>query len=266
MTFFKNKIFIVSLFVVVLFIFALIVCAVFMSNNLILLNRHINTKNISEIVVVDDKSNKTTISSNNDSFNVVKNILDNSKIQFFSDELLEYDTRKDYIELNCNGKTKTIYTYSLENGKILLVICDFFKNSNTPKKLDNPYYIIAEITSSDFYSIFPNSTLLSNNCITIDVTINDHSFIKNQFVGKLLIRNDNDCDIRLSEISCSDEDISIITNESEIIAQHSGSEIDLIINTTKDVEYVKKHMKNLKLIFSSSINPNDTCEVLYLED
>lgn len=268
MNFLKKNMFIVLTTVLIIVFIVLLCMFIFMSKNYMSINGRINTKHATEFVITDDKLNKTTLSPDDEEYKTVNNILSNAKIHFYSDGLLEYDTEKDVIELKVGNKSKKFFTYSNEKSNSLLIIVkDLFENADTAQKLDFPYYIVTELSFSDYYKIFPKSSLLSENNIIaiIDTDIQTNS--QNGQNGKLHIRNDNDCAIRFEEIDYNDESISITANASENISPHSDYEIEIKIKAKNEVTNVTKYLQdsNFKISFFSAVNSNDKLEFFNVE-
>lgn len=270
MKFLKKNIFI-ALAAVLIIIFIVLLCVfIFISKNYISINGYINTKHPTEFVITDDKLNNTTFSIDDEEYKVVNHILSNAKIYFYSDGMLEYDIEKDVIELKNGSKSKKFFMYNNEkSNSVLVIVYDFFENADTAKKLDYPYYFVAELSLSDYYKIFPKSTLLFENNITaiIDTDIQTNTDNHSEPNAKLHIRNDNDCAIRFEKINYSDENISITANASENINPHSDYEIDIKIEIKNEVKNVKKYLQdsNLKITFLSAANSNDKLELLNIE-
>lgn len=235
-----------------------------MSNSFVDINRCIKTKYVTEFIITDGNYNKSSVNHSDDEFNIVKNILSKSKVTFFSKHLLEYDTEKNTIELRCNNNTKKFYMYKDETGNgVMIIVKDFFQNSDTPTKLDYPYYFVANISFTDYYKIFPNSTLISQTHISTNLSIKKPKLEDNTVYAKLHVRNDNDCNIKLEGVKYSDNNISIDLNQSQKINSHSDSDIKINIivknNPDKIIEYVNKG--NVELEFFSVDNPKDRVSI-----
>lgn len=259
----KSKVFIGMLIIFIVIFSIFIVQIVFTSNNFLSFNRHIDTKKVSEFVITDDKSNKISVTSNDNNFKIICDILNNSKTYLYSGGVLEYDSEKDFIELRSDRKIKKLYTHSSDNGKVLIIINDLFENLSTSVKLDYPFYIVTEISLSDFYTIFPNSTLLSSNLITVSLSINNDSNNSSQLTGKIFVRNDNEYAIRVDKINYSEKNVLIIADLPKIILPHSDYEVTVKIKSKKDRKNIVHHLKksNLEFICLSVANSNDRCIV-----
>lgn len=266
---FHKKYFFIALTTILFFAFIILICVfIFMSKNFISINGYINTKNTTEFVITDDKLNETTLSPKDEEYKSVNTILSNAKIHFYSNGLLEYDIAKDVVELKKGGKTKKLYTYNNENSdNMFIIIHDFFEDSDTSKKLDYPYYIVAQISLSDYYKIFPKSSLLFENNITAIINTDVQADSYNEQNGKLYIRNDNDCAIRFEKISYNDDNISITANASENISPHSDYDIEIKIKAKNEDKNVSEYLQdsNLKITFYSVDNIDDKLDFFNIE-